>query len=121
MLVTNTTRLDKLTSRYDTRFAELDSRPSPTPAMHPVPKPVVPDDEPAEVIVVDAAGDTERLPLPPAPHRTVTILESSPASLRKTLDPMGVLGKDIGYGPRIGMATTTASERPYTLLTGHVG
>jgi hypothetical protein len=32
-----------------------------------------------------------------------------------------VLGKDIGYGPRIGMATTTTFEGPYTLPTGHFG
>ena len=121
MLSMNTTRLNELTSRYDTRFAELDSRPSPTPATHPVPEPVNPADEPAKVIVVDTARDTERLPPPPAPHRTVTILGLSPASLRKTLDPTGVLEKDVGYGPRIGMATTTASEGPYTLPTGHFG
>jgi hypothetical protein len=91
------------------------------PATRPVSKPIVPADEPAKVIVVDATGDTEHLPLPPAPHSTVTILGLSPASHQKTLDQMGVLKKDIGYGPWIGMATTTASKGPYTLLMGHFG
>jgi hypothetical protein len=85
----------------------------------PTPEPDAPADEPAEIIVVDIT-DGPGLPPPDIPHNT-TALGSSPMPVHKTVDPTGMLGADIGYGPRIGMHTASESDGSYTLPMGHFG
>ncbi len=69
----------------------------PTTVMRPTPDPVDPADVPTTPIVIDVMNGPE-LPTHGTHNDTTAPVQSTPP-VCKTVDPTGVLGADIGYGP----------------------
>jgi hypothetical protein len=80
------------------------------------PDPVAPAEgtTPIVIDVTDGQELTGRHHNTPAPM-------PSPLPNRKTVDPTGVLGTDIGYGPQSGPPVNPDSDGTYTCPTGHFG
>ncbi len=80
------------------------------------PDPVAPA-EGTTPIVIDVTDGQELT----GRHHNTPAPVPSPLPNRKTVDPTGVLGTDIGYGPRSGPPVHPASDGTYTRPTGHFG